>query len=257
MRVDQLLVARGLAPSRSAAQRLIDRGAVRFRVERGSVWRQPAKAGVDLPDACDLQVIDDAELRFVSRGGLKLDGALRATGIDIAGRRCLDVGQSTGGFTDVLLQAGAMRVVGIDVGHGQLHVRLRDDPRVCAYEGLNAREIGGSAFEREQGSEPFDFVTGDLSFISSTLVLPTMVRLLAASGDLLLLVKPQFELQSSDIGRGGVVKDERLYPAVETRIRNALQALSLDVVDYFESPVKGGDGNTEFFAWARHRPENP
>ena len=130
MRADQLLVQRGLAPSRSAAQRLIAGGAVRWLGPAG--WAAPRKAGDELPEACELEVTDDAELRFVSRGGLKLEGALRHCAIDVTGLTCLDVGQSTGGFTDVLLQGGAKQVVGVDVGHGQLHARLRGDPRVVA-----------------------------------------------------------------------------------------------------------------------------
>ena len=133
MRADQLLVQRGLAPTRSAAQRLIERGAVRWRaLYPPHAWAVPRKAGEDLPDAIELEITDDAELRFVSRGGLKLDGALARVGIDVTGLVCLDVGQGTGGFTDALLQRGAARVVGLDVGHGQLAEKLRGNARVTA-----------------------------------------------------------------------------------------------------------------------------
>jgi 23S rRNA (cytidine1920-2'-O)/16S rRNA (cytidine1409-2'-O)-methyltransferase len=248
MRADQLLVSRGIAPTRSAAQRLIAGGAVRWR--QGAAWAVPRKAGEDLPDACEIEVTDDAELRFVSRGGLKLDGALARTAIDVRARRCLDVGQGTGGFTDALLQHGAASVVGIDVGHGQLHPRLRDDPRVACHEGVNARDVSGSRFAAVATEHAFDLVTGDLSFISLTLVLPTLARYVAPSGELLMLVKPQFELQPQDIGKGGLVKHEASYPLVEQRIRTAFAGHRLAVRDYFASPIDGGAGNREFFVWA-------
>ncbi len=142
MRADQLLVQQGIAPTRSAAQRLIAQGAVRWLAASG--WTVPRKAGEALPEGCEIELIDDAEVRWVSRGGLKLDGALAHIGLDVTGRHCLDVGQSTGGFTEVLLARGAAAVVGVDVGRGQLNPTLRADPRVRAIEGLNAREIGGA-----------------------------------------------------------------------------------------------------------------
>ena len=244
MRADQLLVQRGLAPSRSAAQRLIARGAVRWLAPAG--WAAPRKAGDDLPEGCELQVTDDAELRWVSRGGLKLDGALAHTGIDVSGRIGLDVGQSTGGFTDVLLARGAAKVVGIDVGHGQLHERLRADPRVVAIEGVNARHLDAASLPVPR----FGVIVGDLSFISLSLVLPALAPLLAADGELLVLVKPQFELQPADIGKGGLVRDDAAYARVEARIREACAACRLAVVDWFASPIAGGDGNREFFVLA-------
>ncbi|MEO8278430.1 MAG: TlyA family RNA methyltransferase [Ideonella sp.] len=241
MRADQLILQRGLAPTRSAAQRLITAGAVRWLAFGG--WTVLRKAGEDLPEDTQLDVTDDAETRWVSRGGLKLDAALQTTGVQVEGRRCLDVGQSTGGFTDVLLTRGAVAVVGVDVGHGQLHAKLREDVRVTAIEGLNARELE----EAELGR--FELVVGDLSFISMTLVLPAIVKLL--TGDLLMLVKPQFELQPVDISKGGLVKDVASYPRVEQRIREACAANGLDVIEYLASAIDGGDGNREFFVWAR------
>ncbi|MDL2339456.1 MAG: TlyA family RNA methyltransferase [Pseudomonadota bacterium] len=254
MRADQLLVARGHAPTRSAAQRLIDRGAVRWLGPKG--WAVPRKAGEDLPDGCQVEVTDDAELRFVSRGGLKLEAALDRCGITVEGLHCLDAGQSTGGFTDLLLQRGAADAVGIDVGHGQLHPRLAADPRVSWYEGVNARDVTGTEFAREHAEASFDVVTGDLSFISLTLVLPTLRRYLAPNAHLLMLVKPQFELQPEHIGKGGLVKDPRSFVAVEARIRAACTEQRLTVCDYFQSSITGGGhgvtaGNTEFFVWAR------
>jgi 23S rRNA (cytidine1920-2'-O)/16S rRNA (cytidine1409-2'-O)-methyltransferase len=238
MRADQLLVKQGLAPSRSAAQRLIDRGAVRWRGPAG--WAVPRKAD-ELPEGCEIELTDDAELRWASRGGLKLDGALSRTGVAVQGCVCLDVGQGTGGFTDVLLARGAKHVVGVDVGHGQLIERLRADPRVTVLEGINARHLSKDDLPFER----FDLIVGDLSFISLTLVLPALV-----AADLLLLVKPQFELQPEHIGKGGLVKDASSYAIVESRIRAACKAQGLAVRDWFESPIAGGDGNQEFFVWA-------
>ncbi|UUX96476.1 TlyA family RNA methyltransferase [Aquabacterium sp. J223] len=249
MRADQLLVHRALVPTRSAAQRLIERGAVRWRGPKG--WAVVGKAGLDVPEDGEVEITDDAELRFVSRGGLKLEGALKRCGLDVAGFTCLDLGQSTGGFTDALLQAGAAKVVGIDVGHGQLHPRLAADARVEPHEGLNARDVRGSGFAAAHAEHSFDLVTGDLSFITSTHVLPTMVAYLKPGGHLLLLVKPQFELQPAQIGKGGIVRDPAHFAEVETRLWQACKGLSLHVQQYFRSPIQGGNGNTEFFVWAR------
>jgi 23S rRNA (cytidine1920-2'-O)/16S rRNA (cytidine1409-2'-O)-methyltransferase len=254
MRADQLMMQRGLAPTRSAAQRLIAGGALRWLGPKG--WTVIHKTGEDLPEDGQIEVTDDAELRFVSRGGLKLQSALAHCGIDVAGMNCLDVGQSTGGFTDVLLQQGAMRVVGIEVGHGQLHPRLAADARVTCFEGVNARDVTGSAFAGQHAEASFDFITGDLSFISLTLVIPTLARYLAPGGHLLLLVKPQFELQPQHIGKGGIVKDKASFADVETRIRTACRDLPFKVHAYFQSAIAGTGhgntaGNTEFFVWAR------
>ena len=242
MRADQLLVERGVAPSRSAAQRLIARGGVRWRSAQG--WAVPRKAGEELPDAAEIEVVDDAELRFVSRGGLKLDAALAHCAIDVAGLVCLDVGQGSGGFTDALLQRGAARVVGVDVGHGQLDRRLAADPRVTALEGVNARHLEASALPFAR----YDLVVGDLSFISLALVLPALVPLLG--GPLLLLVKPQFELQPVDIGPGGKVKDASAYGHVEKKLRKACAANGLDVRGWFDSATPGSEGARAFFLHA-------
>lgn len=245
MRADQLLVERGLAASRSQAQRLIAAGVQWFD---GAGWKRVAKNGDELPAAAQVELLDAAESRYVSRGGLKLEGALRAAGLDVIGWACLDVGQSTGGFTDCLLQHGAARVTGVDVGHGQLHEKLRQDRRVVAIEKLNAREL-----QPQQVGRDFDLVVGDLSFISLTLVLPALVPLLKPAGQLLMLAKPQFELQPAQIGKGGVVRDASLYAVVESRLRDACAALALDVIGWYDSPIAGGDGNREFFLHARTR----
>jgi len=249
MRADQLLVERGLAASRSQAVRLIA-GGVRWRdAGTSDAWRNVAKNKDDVPESAEIELLDAAEARYVSRGGLKLEGALAASGIDAAGKLCLDVGQSTGGFTDCLLQRGAARVVGVDVGHGQLHARLREDERVVAIEGVNARALSADDLG-EEGESRFDLIVGDLSFISLTLVLPAVVEFLADEGRLLMLVKPQFELQPGQVGKGGIVRDESMYAVVEKRLRDACEALGLRVLQWFDSPIAGGDGNREFFIHA-------
>lgn len=252
MRADQLLVERGLAASRSQAQRLIAAG-VRWRLP-GGAWKAVAKNGEELRETVELELLDTAESRFVSRGGLKLDGALAHCGIDVTGLRCLDVGQSSGGFTDCLLQRGVAQVVGVDVGQGQLHPALRSDSRVVCIEKCNARELTAQQLVSaggEAAAAPFDLIVGDLSFISQTLVWPAIVPLLKAGGNgLLMLVKPQFELQPEHIGKGGLVKDTASHALVQQRIAQACADNGLHLRDYFESPITGGDGNREFFVWA-------
>lgn len=252
MRADQLLVERGLAASKSQAQRLIASG-VRWRLLPGD-WATVSKNGQELRETVELQAVDNAETRFVSRGGLKLDGALQRVALDVRGLRCLDVGQSSGGFTDCLLQCGASQVVGVDVGQGQLHPRLRDDARVVCIERCNARDLTAEALTDaggEAAAAPFDLIVGDLSFISQTLVWPALVPLLKAGGQVLMLVKPQFELQPEHIGKGGLVKSEASYPLVRERIGQVVQDSGLVLLDYFESPITGGDGNREFLVFAR------
>lgn len=248
MRADQLLLQRGLAPTRSAAQRLIERGAVERSAAAG--WVRVRKTGEDVIEADELRITDDAELRWVSRAGLKLDAALAQCGCDVTGCTALDVGQSTGGFTEVLLARGAKQVVGIDVGHGQLHASLREHARVTAIEGVNARALDRDALGAAMPHDGFDVVVADLSFIPLTTVLPALAPLLAAGGTLLALVKPQFELQPKDIGKGGLVKSPTSYPEVERKLREACAGLRLDVIDWFASAVTGGDGNREFFVRA-------
>jgi 23S rRNA (cytidine1920-2'-O)/16S rRNA (cytidine1409-2'-O)-methyltransferase len=248
MRIDQLLVERGLAASRSQAQRLIA-GGVHWQLPDGS-WRAVVKNRDEVPESAALQLLDDAESRYVSRGGLKLEGALKATGVQVEGLRCLDVGQSTGGFTDCLLQHGAAEVVGIDVGHAQVHPRIQGDERVVCIEGLNARELEPGDERIPDALEGFDLVVGDVSFISLTLVLPGVVHLLKPTGLLLMLVKPQFELQPGQVGKGGIVKDDSHYPFIENRVRTALTELGMQVTAWLDSPIEGGDGNREFFVQA-------
>ena len=267
MRADLFLVEHGFATTRSQAQRLIASG-VQWRVEAGGPWKKVSKNGDEVPDNAELQVPDTTEAKYISRGGLKLEGALTRSGLDVKGLRCLDLGQSTGGFTDCLLRRGAAQVVGVDVGHGQLHASLRDDPRVVCLEGINARSLTATnliaACAHESGAEGvfdaeadaaiaagFDFLTSDLSFISLTLVLPAAVRLLKPGGHLLMLVKPQFELQPGQVGKGGIVRDVALFEFVEKRLRDACAVLGLEVLAWLDSPIAGGDGNREFFIHAK------
>ncbi len=259
MRIDQLLVQRGLASTRSQAQRLIASGVEWLDKD---VWHRVAKNGDLVGDDAPVRLLDDAEARYVSRGGLKLEGALRQLALSVRGFACLDVGQSTGGFTDCLLQHGARLVCGVDVGSGQLHPQLRQDARVTALEGCNARTLNASdliaALAHRTGDNGqfyaetvFDLIVVDVSFISQTLVLPALVSLLKESGTLLSLVKPQFELQPGQVGKGGIVKDAKLYQFVEARLRAACAEQGLQVRAWLDSPISGGDGNREFFICAR------
>ena len=261
MRIDQLLVQRQMASSRAQAQRLIADG-VEFLDD--GVWRRCTKNGEDIADDAQLRLLDDAQARYVSRAGLKLEAGLRAMAWSPQGWQCLDVGQSTGGFTDCLLQSGASRVVGVDVGSGQLHASLRQDPRVLCVEKCNARtlssvDLAQAYAGRNQvaagaadlgGQEPFvpvfDLVVIDVSFISQTLLLPALLPLFKPGGRLLSLVKPQFELQPGQVGKGGVVKQHHFFALVEQRLRNACAELGLNVERWMESPIAGGDGNREF-----------
>lgn len=249
LRADQALVGQGLAESRTAAQRLIAAG--RVQADLGRDWEAVAKPSLELAVDTPLRLLPGDEDRYVSRGGLKLAGALTACGIAPAGLTCLDLGQSTGGFTDCLLQAGARRVVGVEVGHGQRHPRLAGDPRVVTLEGINARALVPADLGEHFPAGGFDLIVGDLSFISLTLILPQLPPLLAPNGTLLLLVKPQFEVGPDKLAKGGLVKDETLYPQVQARMCAAAAALGLAVCHYVASPIAGGDGNREFFIHAR------
>lgn len=243
VRADALLVAQKLAPSRTAAQWLIKEGRVSWA---GGLISKPA---LDLPEGTVLTVAPDPEADYVSRGGVKLAGALAACGLTVDGKTCLDVGQSTGGFTDCLLQAGARHVVGVDVGHGQLHGKLRADPRVTALEGINCRALAAADLDTALPAAGFELIVGDVSFISLTLILPQLPALLAKDGDLLLLVKPQFEVGPEHIGKGGIVRDPALYHQVERKLRDCARDLGLTVKAWLDSPITGGDGNREFFIW--------
>jgi 23S rRNA (cytidine1920-2'-O)/16S rRNA (cytidine1409-2'-O)-methyltransferase len=237
-RLDALLVDRGLAESRSLAQRLIMAGEVRID---GQVALKPGRL-VDRQASLEVA----AQPRFVSRGGEKLKAALDSFGLGVQDAVCADVGASTGGFTDCLLQHGARRVVAIDVGHGILHWRLRQDPRVVLLEDTNARYL-------EALPEPVDWVTIDASFISLTLILPVVVRWLKPGGGVVALVKPQFEAGRRSVGRGGVVRDPEVHRRVLEGVIAALGPLGLEPRGLIRSPLVGPKGNVEFLLWAGQR----
>jgi 23S rRNA (cytidine1920-2'-O)/16S rRNA (cytidine1409-2'-O)-methyltransferase len=239
-RLDALLVARGLAESRARAQAL---------VMAGLVWsgdKRLDKPGQAMAEDAALEV-RGRDHPWVSRGGVKLAHALDAFGIDPAGRVCLDIGASTGGFTDVLLARGAARVYAVDVGRGQLAWKLRNDPRVVAREGINARTL--TAAEVPEAPE---IVTCDASFIGLETVLPAALALAAPGGVLIALIKPQFEAGRGQVGKGGIVRDPAVHAAVCARIRDWLAAQrGWTVLGLEESPITGSDGNREFLIAAR------
>lgn len=250
LRADLLIVRQGLAVSRAQAQRLIASRGVQWCDTQG-VWQCLVKANQILPEGTPLQLVNDSEARFVSRGGLKLAGALNHSGLAVRGMTCLDIGQSTGGFTECLLQNGAQRVVGVDVGHSQLHASLRQDPRITCIEKTNARALPLSLKAHSADGHGFDLAVMDVSFISQTLILPALVPLLRAGGMLLSLVKPQFEAGPDGINRQGLLKNECLLEETEKKLRAHGAQCGLDVLDYFPSTITGGDGNREFFMLCR------
>lgn len=248
-RLDQLLVDRGLAPSRTRAQDLIEAGQVFVR--RAGKDEPLKKASLEMPFDVELFIVEGEVDRFVSRGGLKLEGALKAVGFDPTGKTALDVGQSTGGFTDCLLQAGASWVVGVDVGHGQLSAKISKDPRVRVFERINARHMHDLIHPQEAFPAGFtDLIVMDLSFISQTVVFPALTPFARTGTHLLSLVKPQFEVGPEGLGKGGIVRDVLRYEPVERKIKEALTAQGWMPVGYFESTIEGKDGNKEFFVHA-------
>ena len=248
-RADQLIVSGGHAPTRSAAHRLVDASAVQWLGPKG--WTTLRKAGEDLPEGTQFRVTNDDELRWVSRAGLKLEGALSQIELNVSGMRCLDVGQSTGGFTDVLLTQGAAQVVGVDVGHSQLHDKLKSDERVVALENVNARELDGSPLSEHAPEDGFDLIVADLSFIALSKVVPHLGPWLKPGGQVLMLIKPQFEVGKEHVGKGGVVKDPAQHARARDMVRRACTDLGWKVHKGFASPIPGGDGNLEFFIWAK------
>lgn len=240
-RIDRLLVERGLAETRARAQALVMAGEVLVgdhRVDKPGQLVDP-----DLPIR-----LKGEGLRYVSRGALKLEAALDAFGINPSGWRCVDLGASTGGFTDLLLQRGAAEVWAVDVGWGQLHEKLRQDPRVHSYERMNARHVSLEALETDR---PFDLAVMDLSFISLTLVLPAAIPLVRPGGCLVMLVKPQFEVGPHEVGKGGVVRDPALRRQAIEKVAACCRELGLEVVGAVDSPVHGPAGNVEALLYAR------
>lgn len=239
IRSDNLLVERGLAENRAKAQALILAGRV-------LVDGQPVtKAGALVPEGAEI-FLKPAPHQYVSRGGEKLAGALDHFGDDPAGKVCLDAGASTGGFTHVLLLRGAARVYAVDVGYGQLDQSLRQDPRVVVLERTNIRLLPRKAIP-----EPIDLATLDLSFISLTLVLPKILEFLRPGGEILALVKPQFEVGKGKVGKGGVVRDPKLQQEAVDKVAQAAMGLGLTVSPAFPSPLKGPKGNQEYFLYLK------
>ena len=237
-RLDVVLVWRGFFPTRERAQRAVMAGWVWVDGERAS------KCG--MPVRWDAELVVTGSERFVSRGGYKLEAALDVFGVDVAGRVCLDIGASTGGFTDCLLQRGAMRVYAVDVGRGQLDWRLRGDGRVVVREGVNARYLNRADFDEWMG-----VVVVDVSFISLTLILPAAFGLLDGEGDMIVLIKPQFELSAREVGRGGVVGEEGLRLTACRRIEEFVRGAGWHWLGCMESPVRGREGNVEYLAHLR------
>lgn len=248
MRLDQLLVSQGLASSRTRAQRLIRHGRVSLPNTDQTLTKPSEKWPKDTP----FQVTPDPEERYVSRAGLKLEALLDALSLRLDGLNVLDVGQSTGGFSDCALQAGARHVVGIEVGHGQLDTSLRSDPRITCLEGINARAMRHeTALQQALIEHPIDLAVMDVSFISQTLILPELAALLPTDGRLFSLVKPQFELTAKALDKRGVIRDPQYFPQVEQRLREACQSAGLVVKHWQASPITGGDGNREFLLYAQ------
>jgi 23S rRNA (cytidine1920-2'-O)/16S rRNA (cytidine1409-2'-O)-methyltransferase len=245
MRLDKLLLERGLTTSRERAQALILAGKVLVNGQK----IEKAGAGVDA--SADIRLLGE-DLKYVSRGGLKLEEALTHWQIDVAGKVCLDVGTSTGGFTDCLLQRGAARVIAVDTGHGQIDFRLRQDSRVQLLEKTNARYLTS-----EQVGEVVDVVVMDVSFISATLVLPAVIAAAFPPPEerrgrqIIVLVKPQFEAGREQVGKGGIVRDPLVQKAAVERVRHALLALGCTQTDVIESPILGGEGNREFLLYGQ------
>jgi 23S rRNA (cytidine1920-2'-O)/16S rRNA (cytidine1409-2'-O)-methyltransferase len=238
-RLDAELVRRGLVASRSEAQHLVEAGRV-------TVSGAPATKPARLVDPGEPLVVTGEPPRFVSRGGHKLDAALEHFAVDVRGWRALDAGASTGGFTDCLLQRGAARVVAVDVGHGQLHERLRHDPRVAVRERLNVRAISLADTEG-----PVDIVVADLSFISLRLVAGALLGVCRPGATLVLLVKPQFEAGRAEVARGrGVVRDPAVHERVVGEVIDVLRARGAAIMGWMESPLRGADGNVEFLVHA-------
>ncbi len=244
VRLDKLILQRGMAASRERAQALILAGKVLVDGQKIE------KAGTSVDAEADLRILGEG-LKYVSRGGLKLERALEHWHIDVAGKICLDVGASTGGFTDCLLQQGAARVIAVDTGHGQIDFRLRRDPRVRLLEKTNARYLS-----REQVGEIVDLVVMDVSFISATLVLPAVLAAAFPESpkerhgrQVVVLVKPQFEVGREQVGKGGIVRDPAAQTAAVEKVRQTLLAYTCIRTDVIESPILGAEGNREFLLY--------
>ena len=244
-RIDKLLVERGLAESRTKAQAMVMAGVVLVNEQRVEKPSDQFVPGAEIR----IKRADDPTSRYVGRGGLKLEAALREFQIDVRGLVCLDVGASTGGFTDCLLQNGAAKVFAIDVGHNQIDWRLRNDPRVEVREGVNARYLAPDDFPTS-----FDLVVIDVSFISLIKILPSVVPLLKSSASLVVLIKPQFEVGRGEVGSGGVVRDQAKRVKAVNNVNEFASALELKIEGTIESPITGAEGNIEYLAHYSYHP---
>src|SRR5580693_2248676 len=247
-RLDKLLVARGLAASRERAQALILAGRVLVEEQRVD------KPGTPVAEDAQLRMTGD-DLRYVSRGGLKLEHALKVWNISVEGLACADIGASTGGFTDCMLQHGAATVLAVDTGYGQIHHKLRTAPRVTLLERTNARLLTPGQL-LPLSPQPIRFFAMDVSFISATLVLPAVIAALAPpetkwQGEAVLLVKPQFEAGREHVGKGGIVRDPAAHQLAIDKVAAHLRSLHWDVVETIPSPITGAEGNREFLLYAR------
>lgn len=248
IRIDKLMVERGLVPSRQRAQAMLLAG--RVLVDGQKV----EKAGTNVESDAELRLLGE-DMRYVSRGGLKLEAALEHWGIDLNGRTCLDVGTSTGGFTDCMLQHGARHVIAADTGYGQIAARLRSDSRVKLLENTNARYLKTEQLIGTGALLPVSFIAIDVSFISVTLILPAVLQAAFpepgnASRELVVLVKPQFEVGREMVGKGGIVRDEAAQKSAVAKVRGSVEALGGRKLDVIDSPILGGEGNREFLLYA-------
>ena len=248
VRIDKLLVERGLVPSRERAQAMVLSGRVLVNEQKVE------KAGASVDPGAAIRLLGD-DLKYVGRGGLKLEAALRDWKIDLTGRTCMDVGASTGGFTDCMLQHGAVEVVAIDTGYGQIHARLRSDPRVKLLEKTNARYLTQPDLAKA-GVAPISFIAIDVSFISVTLVLPAVLNstaMAASRREVVILIKPQFEVGRERVGKGGIVKDEAAQQDAVEKVRQKVEELGGKNIELMESPILGMEGNREFLLHAEFR----
>ncbi|MES2769406.1 MAG: TlyA family RNA methyltransferase [Bdellovibrionota bacterium] len=256
-RIDSVLVEWGFFESRNKAQAAIEEGIVFLKDQK--ILKSNLEVDINEETKNSIRVENGQSNKYVSRGGIKMEGALTQVALHVSGLRILDIGISTGGFTDCLLQNGAKEIVGIDVGHKQIHHSLLSNPKLHVYEGVHVKNLSqkdksGKNFFASFGlDDQFDLIVCDVSFISLKFVVPHVAPFLKQNGLLLFLVKPQFEVAKEDLGKGGVVKDTSLFQRVEILIKSLFEDSRFSVLNYFESPITGSDGNQEFFVYAQKK----